>query len=108
MLGFKNCFGISSYRLMTLFSEFCSISALLCSFEFVVVDGVCGGGYSQRLLCPNPTTVMVVLSMGLLLGLWLLLQVFFKLQQGASNVGLSVSWSVVCGYTLKMTFLSKS
>ena len=48
-----------------MFSEFCSISALSCSFEFVWV----GGWYSQRLLSLNPTTVMVVL----LLGLWLLL-----------------------------------
>ena len=55
-----------------MFSEFCSISALLCSFEFVWVwvwVGVGGWWYSQRLLSLNPTTVMVVL----LLGLWLLL-----------------------------------
>ena len=54
-----------------MFSDFCSISALSCSFEFlwwVVVVVVVGGG-SQQLLCLNPTTVMVVL----LFGLWLLL-----------------------------------
>ena len=51
-----------------MFCEFCSSSALSCIFEFLwVVVG--GGGCSQRLLCLNPTTVMVVL----LLGLWLLL-----------------------------------
>ena len=55
-----------------MFSEFCSISALSCNFEFMV--GGCGcccwwAVVSQRLLCLNPTTVMVVL----LLGLWLLL-----------------------------------
>ena len=50
-----------------MFSEFCSISALSCSFEFVVVVV---GGCSQRLLSLNPTTVMVVLllGLGLLLG----------------------------------------
>ena len=58
-----------------MFSEFCSISALSCSFEFVWWWCGCGCGwvggwwYSQRLLSLNPTTVMVVL----LLGLWLLL-----------------------------------
>ena len=55
-----------------MFSELGSISALSCSFEFVVwgVVGVgVGVGGSQRLLSLNPTTVMVVL----LLGLWLLL-----------------------------------
>jgi len=51
-----------------LFSEYCSISALSCSFEFVVGGGWWVGG-SQRLLSLNPTTVIVVL----LLGLWLLL-----------------------------------
>ena len=44
----------------------CSISALSCSFDFVVCGG---GGGSQRLPNPNPTTVLAVL----LLGLWLLL-----------------------------------
>ena len=48
-----------------MFSEYCCISALSCSFEFLV-----GGWYSQRLLSLNPTTVTVVF---LLLGLWLLL-----------------------------------
>ena len=48
-------------------SEFCSISALSCSFEFQWgVAVVVGGGGSQRLLSLNPTTVLVVL----LLGLW--------------------------------------
>ena len=49
-----------------MFSEFCSISALSCSFEFVVVVVVVVvvGGCSQRLLCLNPTTVMVVLLLG--------------------------------------------
>ena len=52
-----------------MFSEYCSISALSCSFEFVWVwMGGCGW-YSQRLLSLNPTTVMVVF----LFGLWLLL-----------------------------------
>ena len=46
------------------------MSALSCSFEFVlVVGGGDGGGYFQRILCLNPTTVLVVL----LLGSWLLL-----------------------------------
>ena len=55
-----------------MFSEFCSISALSCSFEFLVVVGGWWwwvGGGSQRLLCHKPTTVIVVF----LLGLWLLL-----------------------------------
>ena len=48
-----------------MFSEFCSISALSCSFEFLV-GGWVGGGwwYSQWLLCLNPTTVKVVLLLG--------------------------------------------
>ena len=50
-----------------MFSEYCSISALSCSFEFMVVSGV--GGGSQRLVSLNPTTMLVVLF----LELWLLL-----------------------------------
>ena len=57
---------LGSPRLITFVSEFCSISALSCSLEFV---WWCGW-YSQRLLSLiNPTAVMVVL----MLGLWLLL-----------------------------------
>ena len=52
-----------------LFSESCSISALSCSFEFVVGGGWVGGGGSQRLLSLiNLTTVLVVLLLGLTLG----------------------------------------
>ena len=58
-----------------MFSEFCSISALSCSFEFVWW----WWWYSQRLLCLNPTTVKVVL----LLGLWLLL--------GCDNMAIAMS-----------------
>ena len=43
-VGFINCFGVSSNRLMTFVCEFCSTSALSCIFEFVVV-GV--GGISN-------------------------------------------------------------
>ena len=53
--------------LVLLFSEYCSISALSCSFEFIVVCGV--GGGSHRLVSLNPTTMFVVLF----LELWLLL-----------------------------------
>ena len=49
------------------FSEYFSIYAISCTFEFVWWWWV-GGGY-QQLLSLNPTTVFVVL----LLGLWLLL-----------------------------------
>ena len=55
-----------------MFSKYCSISSLSCSFEFVWVVGCGGGGWwwcSQRLLSLNPTTVMVILF----LGLWLLM-----------------------------------
>ena len=49
-----------------MFSEVCSISALSCSFKFVW--WWCGWWwYSQRLLSLNPTTVMVVLLLGLCL-----------------------------------------
>ena len=41
-----------------MFSVYCSVSALACSFEFVVVGG------SQRLLSLNPTTVLVVVVVG--------------------------------------------
>ena len=56
---------------MTFFSEFCSISALSCSFEIAVVVVVGGRGRvgSQRLLSLNPTIVLAVLMSGL----WLLL-----------------------------------
>ena len=53
-----------------MFSEFCSFSALSCSFEFVWWCGWwwCGWWWdSQRLLSLNPTTVIVVLLLGLLL-----------------------------------------
>ena len=43
-------------------SEFCSLPALSCSFEFMW--GWWGGGYSQQLLSLNPTTVMVILLLG--------------------------------------------
>ena len=65
--GSKTVLGSPHIDYQLLFSEYCSISALSCSFDFLVVVG--GGGGSQRLLCLNPTTVLVVL----LLGLWLLL-----------------------------------
>ena len=61
----KNCFGVSLYRLITLFSDYCSIYTLSCSFEFVVE----GGGWvvvPSDYLNLNPTIVLLVL----LLGLW--------------------------------------
>ena len=61
--GSKTVLGSPHIDYQLLFSEYCSISALSCSFEFLVVGG------SQRLLSLNPTTFLVVL----LLRLWLLL-----------------------------------
>ena len=59
-VGFKICFGVSSYRIITF--------VFWVSLYHVVLRSWWWGG-SQQLLCLNPTTVMVVL----LLGLWLLL-----------------------------------
>ena len=57
-VGFKNSFGVYSYRLITFFFR------VLLYFCVVV-----GGGWvvvvSQRLLSLNPTTVLVVLLLGL-------------------------------------------
>ena len=83
-VGFKNCFEVTLYRLKFMFSAFCSISALSCSCEFVVVGGWWVGGGFQRFVSLNQTTVIVVLLLGcdnnptpdmivLLLELWLLL-----------------------------------
>ena len=63
---FKSCFGVSLYRLITFFSEFCFISALSCSFEFVVV--VVDGGWVFPVITLSQPNYIV-----LLLGLWLLL-----------------------------------
>ena len=67
-VGSKNCFGVSSYRLII----FCFLSITLFLLYHLVLR-LCGGGCrwlvvgggSQRLLSLNPTIV-------LLLGLWLL------------------------------------
>ena len=41
----QNCFWVYSYRLITFVSEFCSISALPCSFEFLWVVVVVPSDY---------------------------------------------------------------
>ena len=62
---FKDRFGVSSYRLITCFLSF----ALFLLYHVALSSCVWWVGGSQRLLSLNPTTVLVVL----LLGLWLLL-----------------------------------
>jgi len=62
-LGFKNFFGVSSYRLMTfvlwVLLQFCSIM-----YFWVPMDG---GWCSQRLLCLNPTYIYCCFVVGRLL-----------------------------------------
>ena len=64
-VGFKDRFGVSSYRLIICFLSF----ALFLLYHVALSSCVWWVGSSQRLLSLNPTTVLVALF----LGFWLLL-----------------------------------
>ena len=64
-VGFKNCFGVSLYKLITFVFR---VLLYFLSYHLVLSLWCCGGGwYSKWLLSLNPTTVLVFL----LFELWL-------------------------------------
>ena len=66
MVGFKNCFTVSSFIPITFVFLVWLDSNYILEFWICMVMVVVGG--SQQLLSFNPTTVLVVLLLGLMLG----------------------------------------